>query len=108
MPRHPASLAKTLVEKLTTDDCRTVMEVLVEHLRTPHPVVETSAPRADHHRIANNVIELFTIPEQVELFSRMASRWCKTEMETANAVIARYREPPEIASTNIGTQPRLR
>jgi hypothetical protein len=99
---NPKSLAKTLVEKLTTDDCRTVMEVLVEHLGTPHPVVETSSPPADHYRIANDVIELFTIPEQIELFSRMVSRWGKTEIDTVNAAIATNGKLLEIASTDIG------
>ena len=92
---NPSSLAKTLFEKLTIDDCRTAMVLLGEHLGTPRPAVETLPPAADHHRIANDVIELFAVSEQIELFLRMLSRWGKTEVDTViDALSARYNELP--------------
>jgi hypothetical protein len=66
-----------------------------EHLGTPRPAVETLPPAADHHRIANDVIELFAVSEQIELFRRMLLRWSETEIDTAiDALSARYDELP--------------
>jgi hypothetical protein len=97
-PLNSRSLAKTLFDRLAAGECQEIADALYDHLGTRRLSVETSSP-ADHCQIANDVVELFNVHEQMDLFRRMLSRWGKLEISTGyDALIARGTELNRLAT----------
>jgi len=96
-PINSRSLTKTLFD--APGESQEIADALYDHLGARRLSVETSPSAADHCQIANDVVELFNVPEQMDLFRRMLSRWGKSEISTGyDALIARGAELDRLAT----------
>jgi len=92
-PLNSRSLAKTSLDRLAAGESQEIAEAPYDHLGARRPSGATSPPTTDHCQIANDVVELFNVPEQMDLFRRMLSCWGKSEISTGyDALIARGAE----------------